>query len=101
LTNELAEAKRDLEKQERALKEFKEQHMGALPEQMTTNLHTLDRLQLEYQTITDSLKSAEDRMIFYQTRLSEYEKQLAGMASGAASPLPLATQLRDMKQELS
>src|SRR5262249_3745158 len=59
LVNEHMEAKRELEKQERALKEFKEQHMGALPEQMNANLRTLDRLQVELQTINDAIKNAE------------------------------------------
>ena len=53
LATEHTESKKELEKQERALKEFKEKHMGALPEQMTTNLRTLDRLQVELQTIND------------------------------------------------
>ena len=34
LTNELSVAKKNLEQQEKSLKEFKESHMGSLPEQL-------------------------------------------------------------------
>ena len=50
LESQVAEAKTRLEKQEQALKEFKEMRMGALPGQMDANLRTLDRFQLELQT---------------------------------------------------
>ena len=76
LAIEHAEAKKELEKQEMALKEFKERHMGALPEQMTINLRTLDRLQIELQTINDGLKSAEDRKLLYQAQLTDLERQI-------------------------
>jgi polysaccharide chain length determinant protein (PEP-CTERM system associated) len=103
LADEHAEAKKELEKQEKALKDFKEQRMGALPEQMTANLRTLDRLQVELQTINDGLKSAEDRKILYQAQLSDLEKQMAGLApvtmpdNGSAG---LSSRLAQLKEEL-
>jgi polysaccharide biosynthesis transport protein len=66
LTSQLLEAKRQLEKQEHVLKEFKERHMGALPGQMDANLKTLDRLQLELQTINEALRTVADRKIALQ-----------------------------------
>ncbi len=61
LESQLAEAKSRLQKQEKALKEFKEMRNGALPGQMESNLRTLDRLQLELQTINEALRNAEER----------------------------------------
>ena len=61
LESQLVEAKGRLQKQEQALKEFKEMRNGALPGQMESNLRTLDRLQLELQTINEALRNAEER----------------------------------------
>src|SRR3989475_4841504 len=44
---ELEEMKRKLDKEERRLSAFKEQHLGELPEQMAVNLTTLGRLNAE------------------------------------------------------
>ncbi len=104
LANEHAEAKKELEKQERALKEFKEQRMGALPEQMTANLRTLDRLQVELQTINDALKSAEDRKILHQAQLADLEKQLAGLKPSTTpdtGAIGLVARLDQLKEELT
>jgi polysaccharide biosynthesis transport protein len=104
LATEHAEAKKELEKQEKALKEFKEKHMGALPEQMTTNLRTLDRLQVELQTINDALKSAEDRKLLYQVQLTDLEKQIAGLKAGTTPDTGtsgLLSRIEQLKEELT
>ena len=104
LAIEHAEAKKELERQERALKEFKEKHMGALPEQMTTNLRTLDRLQVELQTINDGLKSAEDRKLLYQAQLTDLERQITGLKAGTipdTSTAGLASRIEQLKEELA
>ena len=104
LAIEHAEAKKELEKQEMALKEFKEKHMGALPEQMTTNLRTLDRLQVELQTINDGLKSAEDRKLLYQAQLTDLERQIAGLKAGTTPDTGtggLVSRIEQLKEELT
>jgi len=103
LADEHAEAKKELEKQEKALKDFKEQRMGALPEQMTANLRTLDRLQVELQTLNDGLKSAEDRKILYQAQLADLEKQMAGLKPATMPDIGsvgLSSRLDQLKEEL-
>jgi polysaccharide chain length determinant protein (PEP-CTERM system associated) len=72
LENQLAEAKRQLEKQEQGLKEYKEVHTGALPGQMDVNLRTLDRLQLELASIDEGLRLNEDRRM----TLTRYKEEL-------------------------
>ena len=104
LAIEHSEAKKELEKQEMALKEFKEKHTGALPEQMTTNLRTLDRLQVELQTINDGLKSAEDRKLLYQAQLTDIERQIAGLKAGTIPDIGtggLASRIEQLKEELT
>jgi polysaccharide chain length determinant protein (PEP-CTERM system associated) len=69
LISELGTAKKEIEKQERALKFFKKKHMGSLPGQLDANLRTLDRLQLELQTINSTLMNAEDRKAYLEEQL--------------------------------
>ncbi|MFQ5330296.1 MAG: GumC family protein [Thermodesulfobacteriota bacterium] len=64
LKNELDKAKQDLVEQENTLRQFKENSMGSLPEQLDSNLRTLDRLQLQLQSLRAAIKSAEDREAF-------------------------------------
>jgi succinoglycan biosynthesis transport protein ExoP len=75
LESQVAEAKNRLEKQEQALKEFKETRMGALPGQMDANLKTLDRLQLELQTLNEALRNAEER----KTSIERFKVELRNL----------------------
>jgi polysaccharide chain length determinant protein (PEP-CTERM system associated) len=62
IESELAQIENALKKQEQALRDFREQHRGALPNQLETNLRTLDRLQLELQSINESLRQTEESL---------------------------------------
>lgn len=104
LSNELDKAKQELEEQEKALRKFKEEHMGSLPEQLDANLHTLDRLQLEHQTTGTSLKNLEDRKIMLEEQLSRIAAGPRGAAMGAPAYIvanPLEIELEKLKHELS
>jgi succinoglycan biosynthesis transport protein ExoP len=59
LESQLAEAQRALQRQEHDLQVYQQQHRGALPAQLETNLRTLDRLQQDLNAIDDSIKRAE------------------------------------------
>jgi polysaccharide chain length determinant protein (PEP-CTERM system associated) len=62
IESQLAEARQGLEARETALREYKERHMGSLPEQTTTNLSTLQRMQLEQQALAEQLRAATERL---------------------------------------
>lgn len=62
IENQLEEARQQLEVREETLRSYKERHMGSLPEQLTANLSTLQRLQLEHQAVAESLRGASDRL---------------------------------------
>jgi polysaccharide chain length determinant protein (PEP-CTERM system associated) len=62
LDSELQEARRQLDAKEEALRLYKERHMGQLPEQLEATLATLQRLQLEMQSLAQSLEAAESRL---------------------------------------
>lgn len=109
LANELIGSKKELEGQEEILKDFKSLHMGSLPEQMDTNLRTLDRLQIELQALNTDLKNSEARKFFYEQQLKEYERELAErQLQGSALPLisapsadTQAVALERLKEELT
>lgn len=82
----LAESKKMLDEAGLAVQRFKDRYMGALPEQLETNLATLSRLQLEKQTVAASRTAAENRREFLlnsinqklpSERVSESTKELA------------------------
>ncbi len=78
LDTQLQSLKAVLESLEAQIKVFKEKYVGELPAQLEANLRTLDRLQLELQTINDMLGSAEDRKIVLEKQLTESNETLTG-----------------------
>jgi polysaccharide chain length determinant protein (PEP-CTERM system associated) len=62
IEGQLEEARQQLQVREGTLRAYKERHMGSLPEQLTANLSTLQRLQLEQQAVTESLRAASERL---------------------------------------
>jgi succinoglycan biosynthesis transport protein ExoP len=66
IEQQLQDARQQLEQKEAALRDYKERYMGQLPEQVQANLSTLQRLQLEQQTVSDSLSKAQDTMLLLE-----------------------------------
>lgn len=96
LENELENAKKELEVQERAVRNFREKNMGGLPQQLEANLRTLDRLQMELQTLTIEIKSAEERKASLEDQLG----QTVDAASGAQGS-SLAAELEKLQNQLA
>jgi polysaccharide chain length determinant protein (PEP-CTERM system associated) len=97
LDSELQQLKAQLEVQEHQLRTFKERSMGELPEQLETNLRTLDRLQLERQGLQQSLKNAEDRS-------ADLKRQLAAFADATgegSTPPDLERRLQILRARLA
>lgn len=63
LSNELAETRRSLEKQEEQISAYRMQHLGEMPEQMQANLQALAQLQVELQGSADQLNRLEEERI--------------------------------------
>ena len=96
LVKELEKAKGDLIAQEGAIRKFKERRMGALPEQLEANLRTLDRLQLELQSVSESLRNSLDRRA-----LLEEQMTLLSRGTTAPSGNTLREELAGLKRELA
>jgi uncharacterized protein involved in exopolysaccharide biosynthesis len=110
LASQLVEAERELQRQEQKLKEYQEQHRGALPAQLDANLRTLDRLQKDLNAIDDSIKSAElalveERKNAEEKRRALQELMLLQPATSAPQPLEPKLQappkLEALKQDLA
>jgi succinoglycan biosynthesis transport protein ExoP len=101
ITNELENAKKELESQEAALRGFKERNMGSLPQQLDANLRTLDRLQSELQSVKNELKSAEDRKMVIEAQLGRTTTVTRGGVQVMGAPAsPMLTELESLEQEL-
>ena len=72
LQSQLEQAHKDLEKQEEELRQYKMRYLGELPEQEQSNLQILNSLQVQLQSITDSIGRAEQQKIYLQSLRSEY-----------------------------
>ncbi len=107
LQGQLEEVRTRLQSQERKIADFKEQHMGELPEQRESNLRTLDRLQQQLQSAQETVRRASERRQMLTQALAEVD-QTGGGAVGErlGGPNPTAAEsaaarLSLLKQELT
>jgi polysaccharide chain length determinant protein (PEP-CTERM system associated) len=85
LSDELESVRKRLIKREEELKQYRENYMGGLPEQLKTNLSILERLQGHLDQINSSLRDAENRRITIQTQIAEQERE-RGRRQAAGQP---------------
>ena len=85
LSEELEKVYRELKHREEALKQYKTEHMGELPEQRDSNLAMLQRLQEEIETLQENIRSAEDRKLLLQRQIAEERSNLSLAADLAGS----------------
>jgi polysaccharide chain length determinant protein (PEP-CTERM system associated) len=106
LETQLRDVRGRLQNQERRITEFKERHMGELPEQREANLRTLDRLQQQLQNAQENLRRANERRQLLTQTLAEIDQSSGVSASGGGGPNPSPTEaaaarLSVVKQELA
>lgn len=73
---QLAETKKRLDEQEQQVSAFKRRHLGELPQQMDTNLATLERLHNQLRVNADSQTRATERRLALSSQLAEIETLL-------------------------
>jgi polysaccharide chain length determinant protein (PEP-CTERM system associated) len=104
LASQVAQAKEDLEVQEKALGEFRSKYLGQLPEQLTLNMQILGGLQSRLQSLTDSLHGAEQQRLYLMWLAnSSGNSQAASGTPGEAPTTPTAMdeQIQKMKSDLA
>jgi polysaccharide chain length determinant protein (PEP-CTERM system associated) len=98
---QLVQVKDELEKQEQRLSQFKEQHIGELPEQSQANLAALERLNTQLRMIGDKQARLGEQRVAVMQQLSELEGNGSRIGSTAGSPHETnAMRLERLQQEL-
>jgi len=90
LADELASVRRKLEKKEEALKLYRVAHMGAMPDQLDTNLSMLARMQRQQEQLNDSLQDAENRKLMVQEQMAQQKRMADQMAQFTLTESTLA-----------
>jgi succinoglycan biosynthesis transport protein ExoP len=102
---QLGETKKQLDEQEQRVSEFKRRHLGELPQQMETNLATLERLHAQLRLNADNQLRAVERRQALSSQLAEADSLLSAPAvapGGAAAPPETAeARLAHVKRELT
>jgi succinoglycan biosynthesis transport protein ExoP len=84
LKGQLGDTKKRLDDQEQRVSEFKRRHMGELPQQMETNIATLERLHQQLRLNADNQTRAMERRQTMSSQLAEADSLVA------AAPVPVA-----------
>ena len=103
---QLGETKRRLDEQEQRVSEFKRRHLGELPQQLETNLGTLERLHTQLRLNADNQTRAAERRLSLSSQLAEAESLLSvsplpGAPGAAAAPESPEVRLTRLKEDLT
>jgi polysaccharide chain length determinant protein (PEP-CTERM system associated) len=110
IDNQLVQTKGELEQVEGKLKVIKQRYMGMLPNQLEANLATLQRMELERQSVAEQIRVARERrsllerQLALQSQMNEPEAQLIPelpVAEGPAAGPPGASNLPALKAYLA
>jgi polysaccharide chain length determinant protein (PEP-CTERM system associated) len=71
---ELKHAKAELETKEKIISEFKQQHLGELPQQIDANLRKLDRLQDDMRSQSEQAQNLANRLTQIDKSIKDYEE---------------------------
>lgn len=71
---ELKHAKSELEAKEKVISEFKQLHLGELPQQIDANLRKLDRLQEDMRSQSEQSQSLASRLVQIDKSIKDYEE---------------------------
>ena len=72
LGDQMDSSRQSLESQEEKIREFKAQHVGELPSQLTSNLQVLSGLQAQSETENAALNTAKQQRVYLETLQREY-----------------------------
>ena len=98
LEAELERLKESLDKQEKLISDFKFKNRGSLPQQLDTNLRSLDRYQLELQTNTESIRLAEDKKSALENKLDEVRKSPIEIVEPQTDKIPENPNVSDLER---
>ena len=110
LETELLEARNRLIEQEKRLEAYRQQHAGELPSQLNSNMQAIQNIQMQLQTLSQSITQDKDRRQTVDRMLAEAEAlppissptpvTLRPGEPGAESAVPAAQQLEAARAQL-
>jgi polysaccharide biosynthesis transport protein len=104
IEKQLADAGVVLAAQEAKVKQFESAHEGALPSQQASNLQILSGLQGQLQNQQDSLNTAKQQRVYFQTLIEQYKNLHASGRSIDGTPTGVAAldqQLNNLQTQLT
>ena len=101
LQHELDALKAQLEVKEKALAQFKQSHLGQLPEQLNTNIHTIDRLETELASQQEVEKTINLRLESVDKAIREYEDPTSDVSSKRAVKDPRLARIKELERNLA
>jgi protein tyrosine kinase modulator len=102
LETHLEEARNQLAEQENRIRQFKSQHVGEMPEQLSSNLQILSGLQSQVQNEQDSLNAAKQQRVYLQTLANQSRVLGSSHGDSVAVGLPaLEQELEKLRGQLA
>ena len=101
IQQELDKLKGQLEAKERALAQFKQTHLGQLPEQMTSNINALDRLESETAAQQQTEMALNLRLASVDKAIREYEDPTSEASPQRAVKDPRLGKIKALERNLS
>jgi polysaccharide chain length determinant protein (PEP-CTERM system associated) len=97
LKGQLADARRELDEHQRRASEFRSSHLGELPQQVQTNLASLERLNMQLRLNGENQIRALDR----RERLEQQRAGAAAAARPAVTASPESERMAKLTQQLA
>lgn len=101
LQHELDLLKKQLEVKEQALAEFKQSHLGQLPDQLNSNVHAIDRLETELASQQEVEKSINLRLESVDKAIREYEDPTSDAGQKRAEKDPRLAKIKSLERNLA
>src|SRR5438270_335956 len=100
LGTQLDEAKKNLEEQEKKLKEYKTEFLGQLPEQLQSNVQILSGLQGQLESANSALHQAQQQKTYLDSLASHYKSISSSVESGGPKA-DIPKQIEELKAQLA
>lgn len=100
LDDQLDGMRKRLMQVEEALRVYRKEHMGELPDQLQTNLRILDRLQEQLNDRAESLRNAKNRLVDFEIQ-QPLVRNLPGPAIQDQGDTDNVATLEELKEQLS
>lgn len=101
LTSELDQARGSLADQEAKVRDFKSQHIGALPSQVQSNMNILSGLQSQQESLSAALNRAQQQKLYLESLLDQYRTMQAATDHNGRSASTLDQELAKLRSDLT